>query len=251
MNEPHGMGCDELADVAAELALGVLTGRERAEALAHLEQCPACRENVRQLTNTGEELLELLPAIEPPPGFETRVMDRLGLTVPAPAPVPVPDHGSARRPRTDRRRWSNRPAGSTRPAGRTRTLLSAAAVVAAIVAAGVGGWSLHAANTAPTASALSSTALLSATNQRAGTVFLYAGSHRWLYMSVDLASGNGTVICQLISRDGQVTTIGSFRLTNGYGSWGSPEPSTAGTPATARLISPDGTVLATATFPGD
>jgi anti-sigma-K factor RskA len=84
MNEPHAMGCDELADVAAELALGVLTGRERAEALAHLAQCPACRENVRQLAVTGEELLELLPVSEPPPGFETRVMDRLGFTTPSP-----------------------------------------------------------------------------------------------------------------------------------------------------------------------
>jgi hypothetical protein len=242
MNEPYRMGCDELADVAAELALGVLTGRERAEALAHLDQCPACRENVRQLTTTGEELLELLPAIEPPPGFETRVMDRLGLTTPA--PVPIPDHGSARRPRASRR-WS------TRPAGRTRRLLSAAAVAAAIAVAVLGGWGLHAATTAPAASPLSSAALLSATSQRTGTVFLYTGSPRWLYMSVDLASGNGTVICQLISRDGQVTTIGSFRLTRGYGSWSSPEPGTAGTPAAARLISPDGTVLATATFPGD
>ena len=37
MSEPtgyQGMSCDEFAEVAAELALGVLTGRERAAALA-------------------------------------------------------------------------------------------------------------------------------------------------------------------------------------------------------------------------
>ena len=61
MSELNDMSCAELADVAAELALGVLTGRERAGALAHLDRCDACREDVRQLTVTGEELLGLLP----------------------------------------------------------------------------------------------------------------------------------------------------------------------------------------------
>lgn len=221
MNEPHAMGCDGLADVAAELALGVLTGRERAEALAHLEQCPACRENVRQLTTTGEELLELLPTIEPPAGFETRVMDRLGL---APAPAQA----------------------KTR---RTRRLLAVAAVVAGIAVAGVGGWGLHAATSSPAASPLSSATLLTASHQSAGTIYVYNGASRWLYMSVDLPARNGTVTCQLVSGDGQVTTIGSFRLTNGYGYWGSPGPGAAWQPATARLIGADGAVLATASLP--
>ena len=59
-----GMSCDEFAQVAAELALGVLTGRERAAALAHLDGCESCRELVRELTMTGEELLGLLPSRE-------------------------------------------------------------------------------------------------------------------------------------------------------------------------------------------
>ena len=37
MSELNDMTCEELADVAAELALGVLTGRERAMAIAHLD----------------------------------------------------------------------------------------------------------------------------------------------------------------------------------------------------------------------
>jgi hypothetical protein len=71
------MTCAELHDVAAELALGALTGRERAKAFAHLEQCRSCREDVRQLTVAGGRLLELLPPARPPVGFETRVLDRL------------------------------------------------------------------------------------------------------------------------------------------------------------------------------
>ena len=65
MSELDGMddmSCDEFAEVAAELALGVLTGRERAAALAHLDGCESCREQVRELTMTGEELLALLPS---------------------------------------------------------------------------------------------------------------------------------------------------------------------------------------------
>ena len=105
MSEVNEMSCAEFGDVAAELALGVLTGRERARALAHLEQCDACRENVRLLTITGEELVGLLPAIEPPAGFETRVMDRLGLGAPAPAPA---------RPLSPARRFGRRLAAGRR-----------------------------------------------------------------------------------------------------------------------------------------
>ena len=39
MSELDEMSCEEFDGVAAELALGVLTGRERAEALEHLDRC--------------------------------------------------------------------------------------------------------------------------------------------------------------------------------------------------------------------
>lgn len=68
------MSCGELADAAAELALGALTGRERAYALLHLEYCGACQERVRRLAVTGDDLLGLLPDRDPPPGFETGVL---------------------------------------------------------------------------------------------------------------------------------------------------------------------------------
>jgi len=242
MSEVNAMNCAEFGDVAAELALGVLTGRERADALAHLDHCDACREHVRQLTITGEELLSLLPSSEPPPGFETRVMDRLGRA--ATAPVPVRDNRAKRRGR----------AGTTRPFGMissgSRRILAAAAVVVALVAAALGGWGLHGATTtASPKPGLSSAALLSADHENFGEVYVYNGDPRWMYMSVDMESGNETVICQLISSDGRVTTVGSFRLANGYGSWGSPSWIGDGNPVGARLVTPGGTVLASATFP--
>ncbi|MGW2460837.1 hypothetical protein ACWC2M_17685, partial [Streptomyces sp. NPDC001761] len=61
--------CEKLRELGAELALGVLPGRERAEAVAHLDRCADCREYVRQLTLVGDRLAGLLPDREPPPGF--------------------------------------------------------------------------------------------------------------------------------------------------------------------------------------
>jgi hypothetical protein len=256
MSELNEMSCAEFADAAAELALGVLTGRERARALAHLDRCEACRENVRQLTVTGEELVGLLPAIEPPAGFETRVMERLGLGTPAPSPAPGPARQLSPARRFGRKladwiggAWTGR-SGVSHP----RRMLAAAAMAVAVIAAGLGGWGLHAATSSPAASPLSSAALLTASHQTAGEVYVYDGGSRWLYMSVDIrsgsgAAGNGTVICQVEGPDGHVTTVGSFQLTDGYGYWGSPAPATNGPLTGARLVSTTGTVLATATFP--
>jgi hypothetical protein len=244
------MDCGEFSEVAAELALGVLTGRERADALAHLERCEACRETVRQLAMTGEELVELLPAAEPPPGFETRVLDRIGI---APG---TPSRGRARRlPSVSRllvRPW--RQQRQRRP----RRLLAVGATALAVIAAGLGGWGLGAANTSPVHSApsaapgnhvpLSSAALVSANHQSVGTVFYYSGAEPWMYMSVDVPLGNGTVTCQLMGPNGHYTTVGSFRVSNDYGAWGGPSPWPGAHVTGARILGPDGKVLATARF---
>ena len=284
MSELNGNTCAELADVAAELALGVLTGRERAGAIAHLNTCEACREDVRQLMATGEQLRELLPSAEPPAGFEIRVLARLGLPAPAEggdeneedveedeqdAGSPLisgREHGPRHRRGTARpggRQASAPPArsdetrsggrlGSIRRPGRMRRVLAAAAVGLAVIVAGLGGWRIGV-DTAPVASAaagpLSSASLLSSSSQQhVGRVFVYSGTPGWLYMSVDLGSGSDFVTCEVVGADGQVSTIGSFRLADGYGAWGSPNPGYLGKLSGARLVSSTGTVLATGTF---
>jgi hypothetical protein len=242
MSEMSEMTCAELDEVAAELALGVLTGRERARALAHLDQCEACREDVRQLLATSEQLLGLLPEREPSAGFETRVLDRLGFPTPAPAPAapgPVAAMPSA--------------AGRGTEAPWTRRLLAAAAMIVVLTGVAAGGWGLGR-STAPRPASVAQAALASAVlrtpdHHSAGEVFLYRGTRGWLYMSVDdLPSGDGMVTCQLVGRNGAVTTVGSFQLADGYGSWGSPAAWTRGGISGARLVAADGTVLATATL---
>jgi hypothetical protein len=264
MSELSDMTCVELADVAAELALGVLTGRERATAVAHLGGCDACREDVRQLMATGEQLLELLPPAEPPAGFETRVLERLGLPSPAqedayPRLISRGENsprrrgatrGGARpgadRPNADRAGAPPARPGGTRQAGRLRRALAAIAMGLALFGAGLGGWRIGVGTSAT--GQLASASLVSATHENVGNIFLYSGTPRWLYMSVDMEVGQESVTCQVVGTDGRVTDIGTFQLADGYGSWGSPDPGNIGTLTGAQLVSANGTVLATATF---
>lgn len=70
-------GCGEIRDLAPDLALGLLDGAERAAVLAHVERCATCRAEVAELTELGEQLLQLAPDAPPPPGFESRVLGQL------------------------------------------------------------------------------------------------------------------------------------------------------------------------------
>ena len=78
------MSCEELQDLAPEIALGTIEGEERAEALRHLATCGDCRRVVDQLTAVADELLMIAPVEEPPVGFESRVIDALGFQRRAP-----------------------------------------------------------------------------------------------------------------------------------------------------------------------
>src|SRR5882724_2781440 len=185
MSEMNEMSCAMLADVAAELALGVVTGRERADAIEHLDRCEGCREAVRKLMATGDELLGLLPLAEPPAGFETRVLDRLGLLAPGlPAPSApgravtiVSERGLAERGLAGRRRAGHRRPSRRRPevAPRARQLLATAAVAIALAGAGIGGWGMRVATTPAGASSVSSATLMSASQHKAGEVWVSSG----------------------------------------------------------------------------
>jgi hypothetical protein len=76
--------CAQLADAAPELALGVLGGRERAEALEHLDGCSSCQQLVTSLSGVTDELLRsLAPSVEPSEGFEARVLRAMAPAAPA------------------------------------------------------------------------------------------------------------------------------------------------------------------------
>src|SRR5262245_59568628 len=111
--------CQFVHAVAEDLALGVLTGEERASALDHLEECHACRAEIATLTEVADAVLLLAPATAPDVAFERRVLDRLA-------------HAQG----NDRARLSSpAPSVTSRRPRRMRSILAAAAVVAVLVGA--------------------------------------------------------------------------------------------------------------------
>jgi hypothetical protein len=70
--------CTNMNELAAELSLGIVSGEARAHALAHISACAECRLLVEQMSRAADSLLLLGPQMEPPIGFESRVMARVG-----------------------------------------------------------------------------------------------------------------------------------------------------------------------------
>src|SRR5690348_12114440 len=72
------LSCAEARELAPELALGILSGAERAEVLLHVNGCARCQAYVAELTEAADVIPQLGPEVEPPAGFEARVLRRLG-----------------------------------------------------------------------------------------------------------------------------------------------------------------------------
>jgi hypothetical protein len=72
------IGCEEIRLVAPEAALELLDGAARAEVLTHVADCTPCRAELAELSSTADALLVVAPAVDPPAGFEGRVLARIG-----------------------------------------------------------------------------------------------------------------------------------------------------------------------------
>jgi hypothetical protein len=123
------VSCEHVREVAPDIALGLLTGEERAAALDHLEGCEACRAEVASLAVTADEVLLASPGAEPPPGFAERVLSRLTAERAAGDVLP----GVSGAPRTDRAGTPAPRATRHRRRLRVVALAAAAAVLVAVV----------------------------------------------------------------------------------------------------------------------
>ena len=218
---------DEHSDLLAELALGILTGRERAATLAHVETCPRCAEELEQLARAADAVVQVAPDMEPPLGFEVRLLDRMGVAAP-----------SARR--TVPMRWA---------------LAAAAAVVALGLGLGLGLNSGSTPSSHPTTAIgghtgghLVASADLQLGGRDVGRVFTYGGSSPWMFMTLDDSTARGRVTCEVITTDGVVHEVGSFKAEKGYGAWGAPLRVAPQDVRTAEVVSSDGAVVATASL---
>jgi hypothetical protein len=225
--------CEECQSLIPELALGIVHGRERADALAHIEHCPVCQHELLLMGDLADRLVELTPSAEPPPGFETRVLAAVQAPRPArSAPAPRPGFAAGVRVR-----WF-------RPAA----LSLAAAALAALV--GVGGWALghHSADTVPAVAGggRATVATLVADHRDVGQVVVTGGDYPWVSMAVDTGTGNRKVTCQLRERNGRTVTLGSFALSDGQGYWTAPIPATSSPVIGAQLVDAAGSTVASA-----
>jgi hypothetical protein len=214
------MSSEHIRELAPEIALGIVDGEERAEALRHLSTCAECRRAVDDLADVADELLILAPVQEPPPGFESRVAEGLGLR---------------RQPRGRRRRLSVRWL-----APRLGSALAAAAVTAAVLVvvyhddhetaqryretlAQAGGRYFQA------------EPLTDRSGSRGGVAFGYEGSPSWVLVTVDASHRDEVTRGELVTRDGRTIPLPRLELDRN-GSWGGAIPVNLYKVASIRLL---------------
>ncbi len=224
------MDCQQLRECSAELALGALSGPERASALMHLEHCLECQNEVKSLSTLSDALCDLVPSMEPPVGFETRVVARL------------------RGPGASRRHWPVQGLGLA-----PRRWL-AAAVAGLVLVAGGAGWVIGDTSRAGPPSPAPRVAFSWGSFRSPGhsgdigEAFVSWGRPRWVFMTVDLGRGDGIANCFLVEKGGHLLQVGSLDLSHGSGYWGAAVQAPVWQVTGARIESADGRILATATF---
>jgi hypothetical protein len=229
------MRCEHARDLAAEIALGIADGEERSEALRHLSACGECRRIVEELSQVADELLVLAPVQEPPAGFESRVVEAMGLHEPGP------------------RRRSARWLSPRWLAPRLGPALATAAVTAvALIAvyhddhqtaeryreslAQAGG------------SYFQAEPLAEKNGDRGGVAFGYEGSPSWVLLTVDRAHRDAVTRGELLTRDGRRIALPSIEL-DSSGSWGGAIPVNLYKVASIRLLGDAPGDILQASFP--
>jgi hypothetical protein len=213
------MSCEQTRQLAAELALGLADGAERAQALRHLAECADCRRELAELSEVADELLMLAPEREPPVGFESRVLARL-----------QPQRPTARRAR----RW-RRPLAVLAPA-------AVAAALAVTITLGATGDDRRLADqyratlAAAHGSYFEAARLRAPASVPAGVVYAYRGTPSWIFVAVYGPFRSSTYRVELAMTSGRRVTLPTFRLDPRTGSAGQAIPVDVHDVSTVLLI---------------
>ena len=196
--------CERLRELAPELALGIADGEERAWALEHLAECPACRAHVERMSGVADELVHLAPPVEPPAGFDGRVAGGM-------APVP------------------------TRTPMRRRIAVPALAAIAAAAVAAFAVWTALdddrdlADSYRDTLAVANGEYFDAATMQvpggrEVGYVYGYQGRASWVLVVIYDAVETGSYDVELVARDGRHLPLRELDVEDGEGSVGAVTP---------------------------
>jgi len=220
--------CAAARELLPDLALGTLSGDDRAHVLDHLGSCGACTTESAELTAVVDEVVgHLAPHVDPPAGFESRVLARIGPRVPS-----TP--------------WWKRPV----------TLAAAALLVVAGTMAGL--YATSGAGTGLNAEYVHSLQALGGKELRAapltqhghtwGQAFVYEGKRSWVFVSMSWDVPDGEYGVVLDRSDGPSDTVGSLHLVHGEGSTGTTVGDTR-TVTAVRVVDADGRTLCQAVLP--
>jgi hypothetical protein len=191
--------CAHVRDLAAEVALGVADGEDRALVFAHTADCSECRAFVAELSSTVDAVLLLAPSKEPPPDFEARVLHRL----------------SPRR----------------RDEIRSRVLVAAAALVVGLLVATGAVW-MGTATDRRLADGYRSTlaeargeyfravAMRDTDGLKVGNVFAYQGRPSWIYGVVDAPLSSPPIRGVVVAEDGTREPVDSVSVSGSHISFG-------------------------------
>jgi hypothetical protein len=208
------LSCPEVRELAPELALGIVAGPERAEALQHASECGPCRALVGDLADAADALPLLAAEAEPPPGFEERVLASL---------------------KAPRRRNRRRVAAVV-------AVAAAAAAIVSIVGVRIVESTQDPSGSVRAASDVRSAQMTGANGLDVGDVFVSNGEPATVVVNVDYWVPAGDYAIEL--RTGSTAKhLGDMNITNGRGSWGG----VANLPDTATgsivLVGADGVVV--------
>ena len=213
------MSCREARERAPELALGVLSGSERAEVLEHLARCAGCRAEVGELAEIADLLPSLAPEAETPAGFEGRVLSAM---------------------RGDRRRARLR---------RVATALTAAAAAAIVSIAVVrvvdAGRAPDRVEARPT---LRTVAMVATDGVPVGHVAISGAGDVSLSVSVDYRVPDGSYTLEVQPSGGVARPIGTIAVSGGRGAWEGHAPVPGGR-ATISMYDDAGTLVCHAAVP--
>lgn len=191
-------GCSLVQSAVAEVALGIVSGSERAEALRHLGDCGDCRRMVDDLAQVADSLLLLTPTAEPRIGFEARVLTGMGEGPSEP-----------------------RVAGARRRSLRDRSIapvLASVTVALLMVAAGAAVGVAFSASGPTTRTAVAVTSGGDATCR----AFVYGGDSTWLFVDLEAppAWDQAYAVELVVEGDAGVRPVGELLLDQGHGTLG-------------------------------
>jgi hypothetical protein len=201
-------------ELAPELAFGVLGGAERAEVIMHVNACVRCQTLVNELTEAADTLTLLAPEIEPPEGFEERVLGA----------------GRARH-RRNVRRW----------VASVAAVAAAAAIVSITVVRLVEAGSdapRAVVGSVPAAVRPAEAQMIGAGDLAAGWAYVANGHGVAVAVDYGVPSGKYTVAVQ--PQTGRPVTIGKMAITSERGSWTGTSPVALRAGSTISLVDAKG-----------